>query len=97
MVVVRASLSKARHKYFSFLGEEGCGNLKSYLEERFSSGEKLGVDSPVIAFKTGYGEVGRRETKRIGSHVTTKSIPKEIRDSMRPRLNGSGILRERDR
>jgi hypothetical protein len=32
MVVVRASLSKAGHKYFSFMGEEGCEYLKSYVE-----------------------------------------------------------------
>ena len=98
MVVVRASLSKARHKYFSFLGEEGCDYLKGYLEERLSNGEKLTSDSPVIAFKSGYGDVGRRETVRTGSHITTKSLTKEIRDAIRPQfhlatLRSESILR----
>ena len=33
-VVVRPALSKARCKYFSFLGEEGCTYLKEYVQER---------------------------------------------------------------
>jgi hypothetical protein len=86
MVVIRASLSKARHRYFSFLGEEGCGYLRNYLEKRVSSGEELDNGSPVIAFKSGYGDVGRRETARTGSHVTTKSLTQEIRSAMRPRF-----------
>lgn len=37
MVVVRASLSKARHRDFTFLGEEGGGYLKAYLEKRLTA------------------------------------------------------------
>jgi hypothetical protein len=49
MVVVRPSLSNARHKYFTFLSSEGCTYLKEYLEERIRSGEKLTPNSPLIA------------------------------------------------
>jgi hypothetical protein len=35
-IVVRPSLSKARHKYFSFLTEQSCEYLKAYLEERLA-------------------------------------------------------------
>jgi hypothetical protein len=49
MVVVRPTLSKARHKYFTFLSTEGCTYLKEYLEERIRSGEKLTPNSPLIA------------------------------------------------
>jgi len=48
-LVVRPELSKARHSYFTFLGEEGCGYLKSYIEDRLRSGEALKPESPVIA------------------------------------------------
>jgi len=48
MVVVRPSLSKARHQYFTFLTEEACGYLKDYLEERSRNGEKLDADSAIV-------------------------------------------------
>jgi hypothetical protein len=47
-IVVRSSLSKARHQYFSFLTEEACGYLKDYLEERARNGEKLSPDSGIV-------------------------------------------------
>jgi hypothetical protein len=49
MIVVRQTLSKARHKYFTFLSSEGCTYLKEYLEERIRSGERLKPESPLIA------------------------------------------------
>jgi hypothetical protein len=48
MAVVRPSLSKARHQYFTFLSEEACGYLKDYLEERARNGEKLSSDSAIV-------------------------------------------------
>ena len=48
IVMVRKTLSKARHQYFSFLPEEGCQYLKEYLEARMRNGEKLDAESPVI-------------------------------------------------
>ncbi len=47
-VVVRSSLSKARHQYFTFLSEEGCGYVQDYLEERIRKGEPLSKDSSVV-------------------------------------------------
>jgi integrase len=52
MVIVRRELSKAGHRYFTFLSEEGCEYLKDYLEERLRKGEELGPESPVITPKT---------------------------------------------
>jgi hypothetical protein len=48
IVVVRPSLSKARHQYFTFLTEEACGYLKDYVEERSRNGEKLDVRSAIV-------------------------------------------------
>ena len=48
MVVVRPELSKARHQYITFLGNEGCFYLKAYIEERLSEGEKVSPDSPLV-------------------------------------------------
>jgi hypothetical protein len=37
IVVVKAGLSKARHEYMTFLGEEGGGYLKAYLKKRLTA------------------------------------------------------------
>jgi len=86
MVVVRSELSKTKQRYFSFLGPEGCQYLKAYLEYRLALGEKLMPESPVIAYKTGYGDTGYNvDSSRANSHITTKTLTKEIRDAMRPK------------
>jgi hypothetical protein len=85
MMIVRSELSKAKHKYFTFLGSEGCDYLKTYLDKRLAEGEVLSPGSPVIAFKKGYGETGYRETDRTNEHITRKTLTKEIRTAMRPK------------
>jgi hypothetical protein len=86
MVVVRPELSKAKHRYFTFLGPEGCLYLKAYLDKRVAAGEMLDSESPVIAYKTGYGKTGfQDESIRFKNHVTSKTLTKEIRDAMRPK------------
>ena len=52
LVTVRAELSKSRNKYFTFLSEEGCSYVRSYLEERMRSGEELGPESDLVAPKS---------------------------------------------
>jgi hypothetical protein len=47
-IIVRASLSKARHQYLTFLTEEGCRYVKEHLDSRLREGEKLGPDDPVV-------------------------------------------------
>lgn len=42
MIVVRKTLSKGRHQYFSFLPQEGCQYLKEYLESRVRNVEGQG-------------------------------------------------------
>ncbi len=84
---VRASLSKAKHRYFTFMGGEGCDYLKAYLEQRLARGEVLEGSSAVIAVKRGHESRGFRNGDRVGGlHVVTKTVTKEIRDAMRPRF-----------
>jgi hypothetical protein len=86
MVVVRPELSKAKHRYFTFLGPEGCNHLKAYLEKRIAEGEKISQDSPIISYKSGYGSTGYTDDdSRSNKHITTKTLTKEIRDAMRPK------------
>ncbi len=48
IIRIREELSKTGNTYFTFLGPEGCGYIKSYIESRIQHGEKLNKDSPLI-------------------------------------------------
>lgn len=74
MVVVRPGLSKARHRYFTFLSGEGCTYLKEYLDARIRQGETLGPDSPVI---------GHERSSASRRFPLTKKISHLIRTAMR--------------
>jgi hypothetical protein len=68
MIMVRPELSKARHRYFTFLSEEGCEYLRDYLEERIREGEALGPDSDIIAHRDVEGKPFMR-TMKVSSDV----------------------------
>ena len=82
---VRHELSKTKQKYLTFLGPEGCGYLKSYLEKRIAQGEELTPRSAVIAYRKGYGNTGFRDGEREDKHITRKTLTQEIRSIMRPK------------
>ena len=48
MLIVRPELSKAGHRYFTFLTKEAAGYVRDYLEERLRAGETLGPDTDLI-------------------------------------------------
>ncbi|MCP8308884.1 MAG: site-specific integrase [archaeon] len=75
MITVRSTLSKARHKYFTFLSSEGCTYLKEYLEERIRFGEDLRPESPLIAHE--------RKEASVKPFLMTKKITHFIRQCMR--------------
>ena len=73
IVAVRPELSKAGNRYFSFLGEEACGYVKEYLEERLRGGERLGPETDLVHPK-GVGPAGRKafiRTINIGDGIRT--------------------------
>lgn len=48
LIEVRKELSKADHRYFTFLAEEGCQYVRQYLEERQRGGERLRPETDLI-------------------------------------------------
>lgn len=74
MVSVKSLLSKARHRYFSFIGEEGAIYIKEYLEERRKRGETLTDESPVLQFE--FGKV------RHNDFLRTTLITRDIREAI---------------
>ncbi len=85
-VVVRAELSKAGHRYLSFLPAEGCEYLKVYLESRLASGEKLGPDSPIVRPTPGFEDSGWRTNVADRAFIVTKNVTADVRRAMRPRF-----------
>ena len=79
-VTVRHGVSKAGHKYFTFLTSQGCGYLLGYLRGRMSGGEKIGPDDPLVC---------RKKVPRNGSSdpdkaefLGTKSVTMPIRKAI---------------
>ena len=75
MIVVRPTLSKAKHKYFTFLSSEGCTYLKEYLDERLRSGERLAPETPLIGHE--------RPRKATRPFLLTRKVTHLIRMCMR--------------
>lgn len=73
-VMVKSKLSKARHQYFSFIGEEGITYVKEYLEERRKQGEELTYESPLLQFDV-------RGTKK-NAFLRTTLVTRDIREAI---------------
>ena len=84
-IIVRASLSKTRRQYFTYMPEEGCEILKTYVDERIASGEHVTSVSALISVQ----EDGRRRIMSLyniedkSSFLATGTISKHIRKAMR--------------
>ncbi len=79
MVTIRPQISKAGHRYFTFLTTQGCSYLLGYLRGRAAAGEKIGPDSPLICKKRMVS--GRAtDTKKF---MATKAVTLPIRDAIR--------------
>jgi hypothetical protein len=73
-IIIRRSLAKRTHResdhlkygYSTFLNDEGCAYLQTYLEWRMKKGEILTPDTPIIPTEKGTKQKG------IGSHMTTE-------------------------
>jgi len=81
MISVKSMLSKARHQYFTFIGEEGATYIKEYLEERRRQGEVLEYDSPLLQFDN------KKEYVRKNDFLRTTLITRDIRGA----LQGAGL------
>ena len=78
-VMVKSKLSKARHQYFSFIGEEGATYIKEYLEERRKQWEELSYDSPLLQFDP-------RGIKK-NAFLRTTLVTRDVRDA----IYGAGL------
>ena len=83
-IIVRRTLSKAGHKYFTFITESGAERILAYLNQRMVDGETLNPESPVISPFTKYKRFrGKNEGRRF---LSTPIIERDVRIAMRPRF-----------
>lgn len=83
-IVVRKTISKAKHQYFTLLTSGGTKKLLAYLNERLARGEALGPDSPVIAPDSKYKTYRGRNNEK--GFLPTQRLLKDIRRTLRPRF-----------
>ncbi len=74
ILLVRAALSKGRHPYFTFLGNEAITYVQEHLQERVKSGEKLTPQSPLLAFDPR----GVRKNRFLRTTLVTRDIKEAI-------------------
>ncbi|MDG7007374.1 MAG: site-specific integrase, partial [Nitrososphaerota archaeon] len=74
ILTVRNPLSKARHQYFTFVGNEAITYIQEYLQERVKQGEKLTPESPALAFDP-------RGVKK-NSFLRTSLVTRDIKEAI---------------
>ena len=83
-ILVRKTLSKAGHSYFTFVTESGAKKILAYLNQRMSEGEVLSPENSLIAPTRKYRMFrGKNEGKKF---LSTARIESDVRASMRPRF-----------
>ncbi len=78
-VTIRPQISKAGHRYFTFLTSQGCSYLLGYLRGRAAAGEKLSADSPLACRK----RTVRGQAADGQEFMTTKAVTLPIRAAIR--------------
>lgn len=72
LIRVREELSKTGNQYFTFIGSEGAGYIRAYLESRIQHGEKLSRDTPILV-----------PTRQKPHFISTVNVGDIIRGPMR--------------
>ncbi|MBS7611500.1 site-specific integrase [Candidatus Bathyarchaeota archaeon] len=75
MLVVRKSLSKARHQYFTFVPQQTITYVEEHLEERVKHGEELSKNSPLL----GFDPRGVKKNRFLRTTLVTRDIKEAIR------------------
>jgi len=76
-LVVRRVLSKARHRYLTFIGEQGITYLQEHLDHRVHHGEHITPSMPVL----GFDPRGHQTNRYLRTTLVTRDIKAAIRKS----------------
>ena len=78
-VTIRPQISKAGHRYFTFLTSQGCTYLLGYLRGRAATGERIGPDSPLICMRRTVCAQATGGQEFMSTHAVTLPIRSAIR------------------
>lgn len=78
-VTIRPQISKAGHRYFTFLTSQGCTYLLGYLRGRAAAGERMGPNSPLICMKRTACTQAAGGREFMSTHAVTLPIRSAIR------------------
>ncbi len=82
--MVRKTLSKAGHGYFTFITEIGTRKILAYLNQRMNNGEIIEPESSLIVPSLEYFSFrGKNEGKKF---LSSARIEEDVRETMRPRF-----------
>ena len=84
-ITIRPQLSKAGHRYFTFLTSQGCSHLLGYLRGRAAAGGKIGPDSPLICTERTVRARTAGGQEFMSTHAVTLPIRAAIRSVTRAR------------
>lgn len=82
--IVRKTLSKARHEYFSYMTKLEQQWFLAYLNDRMLRGESLNPKSPAVNPLT---ESPYAQKQREGRFMMTPMVERDVRQAMRPKYN----------
>ncbi|MEP0826645.1 MAG: site-specific integrase [Nitrososphaera sp.] len=86
MIVVRKTLSKAGHQYWTCISAGGTKRLLAYLNDRLVNGESLNAESPVLSADSVYVYRACRGTNVGKPFLPTAQVTRRIRETLRPRF-----------
>ncbi len=85
LLEVREPISKAGHKYRTFLPQETCRDIIAYLKHRQGEGEQLTAGSSLVSVSNSNRGKGWRSVRGINSdHIVAAVVGRDIRSAMRP-------------
>ncbi len=82
-VIVRMSLSKANHEYFTFMTPLQQKWLLAYLNDRMARGEALNPESPIVN-PSKQSPFSRKQ--KSGRFMRTQMVERDVREAMRPKF-----------
>lgn len=82
-IIVRKTISKARHEYFTYMTKLEQHWFLSYLNHRMAKGETLNPKSPAVS-PARQSPFFRKQKE--GRFLTTQLVERDVREAMRPKF-----------
>jgi len=82
-IIVRKTLSKARHEYFTYMTKLEQQWFLAYLNDRTAKGESLNPKSPAVS---PLKQTPHSQKRKEGRFMSTQLVERDVREAMRPKF-----------